>query len=155
MDGKEGKLHPIRSARIMLRILKFFRAGRVNRFVWTREVANHSRSLCCAAGVSPSVLCWADKLSMVYDPEWFYLLRATLSKEILEYRDNAVPRIGRREKHSVWFRDLRAIMVGHVEKNTRSFVCQVGGREIQMILAGIEPEEYLEKVFGDGTGLSK
>lgn len=39
--------------------------------------------------VQPSKLCWADKLSILYDPKWWYLLRARLSGEIKEYRQNA------------------------------------------------------------------
>ncbi len=35
---------------------------------------------------APSRLCWADKASINYDPCRFYLLRARLSGELLEYR---------------------------------------------------------------------
>ena len=42
----------------------------------------HSRRYAKVHGLEPSKLCWADKLSIMYDPEWFYLLRARASGEL-------------------------------------------------------------------------
>lgn len=39
---------------------------------------------------TPSKLCWADKLSIKYDPFWTYLPRALLSGEYREYYNLAV-----------------------------------------------------------------
>lgn len=38
--------------------------------------------------MNPSKLCWADK-SILYDPAWFYLLRAKMSGELDEYKKNS------------------------------------------------------------------
>lgn len=47
----------------------------------------HSRQYSKAHGVHPSRLCYADKLSIVYEPRWFYLWRAKLTGELHLYRD--------------------------------------------------------------------
>lgn len=46
----------------------------------------HSRTYAKRCGHPPSKLCWADKLSIKYDPWFLYLPRVILSGEILEYR---------------------------------------------------------------------
>jgi hypothetical protein len=46
----------------------------------------HSRHYSRKWSTFPSRLCWADKLSIKYDPWWFYLTRAWLSGELFEYR---------------------------------------------------------------------
>lgn len=81
MDGPEGEAHPYLGARL---------AGWLFGPAYRVLVLHHSRTLCRAAGVEPSRLCWADKLSMLYDPSWFYLLRARATGEIHEYRRQAV-----------------------------------------------------------------
>lgn len=80
MDGPVGEQHPYLGALI---------AGRLFGPAYRDLVLYHSRSLCRLLKVEPSRLCWADKLSMLYDPSWFYLLRARLTGEIREYRWNA------------------------------------------------------------------
>jgi len=80
MDGATGASHPFFGARI---------AGKLfgNDYYWL--VLWHSRHLAKRFGAEPSKLCWADKFSMLSDPRGFYLLRARLSGEILEYRRHA------------------------------------------------------------------
>lgn len=80
MDGPSGRHHPCLGMRI---------ASRVLGPEWGMFVYRHSRNLCAETGLEPSKLCWADKYSMLYDPQWFYLLRARLSGEIKEYRQRA------------------------------------------------------------------
>lgn len=93
MDGEEGTRHPELGARI---------AGRLFGFEYYRLVLHHSRHYVkqtnaenfafygyAAAVVKESKLCWADKLSILYDPPWFYMLRGRLSGEIQEYRQKA------------------------------------------------------------------
>jgi hypothetical protein len=79
MDDERGEQHPRTGAMIALRLfgydLKYYDL-----------VLNHSRHLARTLGHEPSPLCWADKRSIMYDPPWFYLLRARLSGEIKEYR---------------------------------------------------------------------
>jgi hypothetical protein len=77
MDGLEGELHPERSGKIALKLLGS---------EYEYQVLYHSRHYAKIHGVEPSELCWVDKLSIKYDPWWFYLIRARLSGELLEYR---------------------------------------------------------------------
>lgn len=64
-------------------------------------VRYHSRSLAQAENGPVSPLCAPDKMSVLYDPAWFYLLRGTLSGEIKEYRKNAEHIIGK-QNSSTW-----------------------------------------------------
>ena len=50
----------------------------------------HSRDMASRMGMSPWSLYHADKVSILYDPKWFYLLRAWLSGEIKEFKSNAI-----------------------------------------------------------------
>lgn len=77
MDGEEGTAHPEFGARLAAK-LAGAEAG--------REVLVHSRHYAKLSAQAPSRLCWADKLSILYDPAWFYMLRARLTREIREYR---------------------------------------------------------------------
>lgn len=80
MDGEQGERHPEFGARLA-------------EWLFGQEhhdlVLLHSRHYARRHGAEPSPLCWADKLSILYDPPWFYLLRARLSGELHEYRENA------------------------------------------------------------------
>lgn len=57
-------------------------------------VRYHSRSLAKSEGAQVSPLCGPDKLSVIFDPHLFYMLRAWLSGEGREFRQNAVKKIG-------------------------------------------------------------
>jgi hypothetical protein len=80
MDGPEGELHPIFAA---LLAHKWFG------YQYHALCLYHSRHFARRFNAEPSKLCWADKLSILYDPEWFYLLRARVSGELKEYRQIA------------------------------------------------------------------
>jgi len=80
MDGAEGERHPELGFKIALEL---FDADHAYLCLY------HSRHYARRAGAEASRLCWADKLSIVYDPWWFYLPRAWLSGELLEYRREA------------------------------------------------------------------
>lgn len=99
MDGPEGELHPYVGAAL---------AQDLFGPEYHELVLGHSRYLAKKMGWQPSRLCWADKLSMAYEPTWFYLIRARLSGEILEYRTKAHDRgfIPLMAKHSAWHRKL-------------------------------------------------
>lgn len=77
MDGPEGEKHPEYAARL---------AGRWFGPEYHDLCLYHSRHYARNAGREPSRLCWADKLSIKYDPGLFYLLRARASGELKEYR---------------------------------------------------------------------
>lgn len=81
MEGPSGLLHPERGARL----LKWLGFGSYA----VSLVRRHSRSYAERIGLEPSRLCWADKFSFVLEPAWFYLLRARLSGELVEYRHKA------------------------------------------------------------------
>ena len=53
---------------------------------WSDLCLYHSRSTAKQYGKEPSKLCWADKLSVKFDPWWLYLPRVILSGEIHEFR---------------------------------------------------------------------
>lgn len=85
MDGPEGQNHTELGARLAG---WFFGPRYYDLVRW------HSRHLSKLHGVRESKLCWPDKTSMLHDPFWFYIIRARLSGEIHEYRQNADTRNG-------------------------------------------------------------
>lgn len=80
MDGQEGERHPEFAAKI---------AGKWLGQEYHDLCLYHSRHYASNAGRKPSKLCYADKLSIKYDPGFFYLLRGWLSGELKEYRQIA------------------------------------------------------------------
>jgi hypothetical protein len=105
MDGKEGEDHPIRGAMIAYQYLDkkqtiiTYDENNIPAFLELPEVPPkdtyfylclfHSRGTAKRYDAEPSKLCWADKLSIKYDPWFLYLPRAILSGEIKEYRKRA------------------------------------------------------------------
>jgi hypothetical protein len=96
MDSAEGEQHPYVGAWVVWYLYMWAHSfTRDRRAALDRAedlfflVLLHSRYLCAKGNKQPSDLCWADKLSMSYDPQWFYLLRARASGEIHEYREGA------------------------------------------------------------------
>jgi hypothetical protein len=77
MDGPEGEKHPEYAARL---------AGKWFGPKYHALCLYHSRHYARNAGVEPSLLCWADKLSILCEPWWLYLPRAWASGELKEYR---------------------------------------------------------------------
>lgn len=77
MDGPEGERHPECAAQL---------AGRWLGPEYHDLCLYHSRHYARNAGRKPSRLCWADMLSILYDPWWLYLPRAWVSGELKEYR---------------------------------------------------------------------
>jgi hypothetical protein len=105
MDGPEGQTHPEGGARIARRIAYW--AFRLRGFpahsAWNNAQVVHDICLCHsthyaqAKGLSVSSLYLPDKACVLFDPPWFYLLRARLSGELTEYVDNA-----NLKKESAW-----------------------------------------------------
>ncbi|MFA5187517.1 MAG: hypothetical protein WC551_13640 [Patescibacteria group bacterium] len=104
MDGEEGEDHPETGAGI---------AGWLFGAEYRDLCLLHSRHYARAAGVAPSRLCWADKMSILYEPWWFYLGRAWLSGELFEYRRNCEKAgvFPGRGSHRAWFEWLRGRLV--------------------------------------------
>jgi hypothetical protein len=121
MDGEEGEKHPEWGAQWAFDHLdnRCYPYSMVfDPFVYYELCMYHSRTTASKYGVNPSKLCWADKLSIKYDPWWFYILRARLTGEINEYRRDAISKIGTIRESSTdreWFawareRGMRAAM---------------------------------------------
>lgn len=97
MDGPEGEQHPMFAAAL---------AGKWLGGSYFDLCLYHSRHYARHVGIEPSKLCWADKLSILYEPWWLYLPRAWLSRELFEYRQLAANAgfIPMSASHRIWFR---------------------------------------------------
>mgnify|MGYP001366413220 CR=1 FL=1 len=108
IDGPEGRRHPELGARIARRLLGD---------EYGDLVLYHSRYYARLRGRPPSKLCWADKLSILYEPKWFYILRARLTGEIHEYQRNVKKNAGLELSHGEcfdWLRDeFRKAVMAH------------------------------------------
>ncbi len=104
MDGQEGADHPFFAARLAKKYLGY------DEYMLCLL---HSRHLSYSMGLTPSRLCYADKLSLKYDPWWFYLPRAWSSGELLEYRRNAERNgfVSGEKTHREWFKWAYDVMV--------------------------------------------
>ena len=96
MDGDEGKTHPERGAEIAGKV-----ASRIAKCLgygdWSNQLGYevYELSLCHSThyaqkiGKPVSKLYLPDKVSILYDPCWWYLLRSRASGEVWEYIQNA------------------------------------------------------------------
>lgn len=114
MDGEEGLKHPELGAWI------------VNKICGTEYqdlILGHSRSYAKVNGKEISQLCWADKLSIKYDPWWLYLPRAWLSRELKEYRTIADQSglVGRNKSHRVWLSELKATLIQEASEESQKY----------------------------------
>ncbi len=103
MDGLEGERHPEYGARI---------AGKLFGTEYYYLCLLHSRHYAKNTNREPSRLCWADKLSIRYDPWWFYLLRAWGSGELKEYRLRAAKAgaVPLNVSNRKWFHTIREVL---------------------------------------------
>lgn len=128
LDGPEGRTHPDGGAALTERIVRFLHpllgdrswkkyrrpayvAGR-SAFWFSRL---HSREYAKQLNETPSLLCWADKACILFDPPKFYLLRARLSGELEEFKTNAEPHLGKTtdEAWLDWYRArVRSLLLG-------------------------------------------
>ena len=113
MDGERGERHPEFAAHL---------AGRLLGPKYHDLCLYHSRHYCRNTGKEPSKLCWADKLSILYEPWWFYLPRACFSGELQEYRQIADHSgfVTASSTHREWFRIIqdRLIKLGREQSAT-------------------------------------
>ena len=113
MDDEEGERHPETGAKIAHVLL--------DRWIFIPELHDfdlsvrkttvyrdlclfHSRHYARKAGQEPSLLCWADKLSIIFEPWWLYLPRAWASGELYEYRKIASGFVPLSASHREWYR---------------------------------------------------
>lgn len=104
MDGPSGLDHPERSCNAMI---NWLHPAQTSLTFTLAEglILGHSRSYAAQQGIPVSSLYAPDKLCVLFDPSWFYILRATLSGEINEFIANSrTPNATRRE----WLRDYKA-----------------------------------------------
>jgi len=91
MDGYEGNMHPVIGANILHalfdrpRWVKHEGSLPEENRRWYNLCLFHSRFLAKDYGSPFSLLCVADKLSIVLEPSWLYLPRVRWSGEIKEY----------------------------------------------------------------------
>jgi hypothetical protein len=119
MDGEEGERHPQRGALIAWKYLDNRELAYDNGDIYAMLCLYHSRHYARAADVTPSKLCWADKLSIKYDPWWFYLLRAWASGELFEYLDLHADMGEQFKTWRAWYDWVseRAICMGHQQSS--------------------------------------
>jgi hypothetical protein len=97
MDDEEGEKHPEFGADVAG---KFFGEDYYNLCLL------HSRHYARNKKLEPSLLCWADKTSILFEPWWLYLPRAWASGELFEYREVAAGSgfIPLSASHRMWYR---------------------------------------------------
>lgn len=124
IDGKEGRLHPLRGAKLAGRLAYWIArltgdpAHMMRAWVddWTLR---HSRELSKQRNVEPSSLCWADKACCFFDPAPLYLLRSCASGEMYEFRVNAKGHIPEEFSYRDWFNWYR-MMIWHLPQITKA-----------------------------------
>lgn len=97
MDGEIGKTHPEAGARIARRLIYLYSRWRGHNVENANVIAEafyqftlfHSRFYAARQERSVSPLFLPDKLAVLFEPRWFYLLRGWLSGEVAEYIANA------------------------------------------------------------------
>lgn len=107
MDGEEGRTHPVRGARLAQKIVGW-KWPQLSSAAFDVTIA-HSSYYAEIHGLRTSKLYLADKVSILFDPGWLYLLRARATGEIREYVQNSPYRAGHgwnldeRESEQNWF----------------------------------------------------
>ena len=99
IDDEVGETHPELGAKI---------AGWLLGEVYHDLCLLHSRHYSKTLGKEPSALCWADKLSIAFEPWWLYLPRAWLSGELDEYRRASIGYLAITKSHFEWFGWIQA-----------------------------------------------
>ena len=108
MDGPEGQRHPEAGAQIVHDIVYGLSCGDVSLATTAGYLSLfHSAHYAQANDCEVSELYLPDKMSILYDPKWFYLLRGWLSGEVTEYVRNAPLCVGT-QGPSYWYDWYRA-----------------------------------------------
>lgn len=119
LDGEEGKKHPEWAAKWAASHLDEPRhrklwqtpGGHKDLYEFHNLCLYHSRHYAKSQYEEPSMLCWADKYCIKYDPWWFYLARVHLSGEIKELRLSNRAQCSVEKSDREWFIYVRAIMI--------------------------------------------
>jgi hypothetical protein len=77
---------------------------------------NHSRSYCKIIESTPSKLCWADKLCVIYLPTNLFIFFTKLSGELQEYRENSAKNgfISLDATNKEWFEYVKKDVIPYV-----------------------------------------
>lgn len=91
MDGDEGQTHPERGAGIARKLVIFLSGDEklASETYWLSLY--HSVHYAQESAQAVSKLYLPDKVSILFEPRWWYLLRAKASGEVYEYLQNAPP----------------------------------------------------------------
>lgn len=89
MDGPDGLLHPVDGAEIARGVVFLLHRDAIRAQRAYDLCIGHSCGFAKLTGKPVSKLCAPDKCSLLFEPWWFYKLRATLSGELSEYVNNA------------------------------------------------------------------
>lgn len=118
MDGAEGRRHPEGGARIVCGLVKWFGGNNEAAYQLTLYHSSHYARF---NSVEPSALYLPDKVSILFEPRWWYLLRAKLSGEVHEYVDNSPlaklpPELRTPEAWVNWYKSKVRQKLQHYEK---------------------------------------
>lgn len=111
MDGPEGQSHPEGGARLAGRIMYYYARWRGHdesnaaffQSLYHNFTLYHSRFYARRHNNHVSELFLPDKLCILFEPRWWYLLRAGLSGEIREYVANAPEKFERWIHWHAWY----------------------------------------------------
>lgn len=108
MDGPDGVEHPYLGARLAARIAGFFSEEAAFKTYFLSLY--HSSNFARMHGAPPSDLYLPDKVSILFDPAWFYLFRARLSGELDEYVLREAVKQNRTFTDEEWLASYRSII---------------------------------------------
>lgn len=94
LDGTEDHNHPELGGKL---------AGKLFGEEYRLLCLGHSRHYCKTSGITPSKLCFADKLSIQYENKKWYLLRAKLTGELKWYRKESRDVFPNEKSDEDWF----------------------------------------------------
>lgn len=122
MDGEEGQRHPEAGAQLVHDVVRYL-SGSWHLAEEARKLSLfHSTHYAQANESEVSALYLPDKMSVLYDPKWFYLFRGWLSGEVKEYVQNAPISIAI-EGSSFWYDWYRNKIQLKYENATKSSAC--------------------------------
>jgi hypothetical protein len=111
MDGEEGQRHPEGGAAITCDIVYGLSCGNAMlAYAAWRLSLYHSTHYAATHEARVSDLYLPDKMSVLYDPKWFYLFRGWLSGEVDEYVNNAPSGVSKNGR-GYWYDWYRAKIV--------------------------------------------
>jgi len=106
MDCEDGQKHPELGAKIALKLLD---KGKSKKYY--NLCLYHSRHYSKNKKHKPSKLCWADKMSIKFEPCVVYITKAKLSGELEEYRENSKEFCSIDKSNKEWYIFIKAYLI--------------------------------------------